>query len=52
VTTVAGRLGHTDASTTMRIYSHGVPAADQAAATAIGGPRELMQTPEQRLLNG
>jgi hypothetical protein len=36
---VAGRLGH-DASVLLRIYSHVVPARDQAAAQLLG---ELMR---------
>jgi integrase len=33
--TVAGRLGHADASITMRIYGHVVEARDQAAAELL-----------------
>jgi integrase len=36
VRTVAGRLGHRDPSTTLNIYSHFIPEADQKAATALG----------------
>lgn len=36
VRTVAGRLGHANAATTLNIYSHFVPAADRAAATKLG----------------
>ncbi len=35
--TVAGRLGHGDGTTTLRFYAAWVGAADQAAATTIGG---------------
>lgn len=35
--TVAGRLGHGDGTTTLRYYAAWVGAADQAAATTIGG---------------
>ncbi len=34
--TVAGRLGHSNASTTLQVYSHFVEAADQEAAELIG----------------
>lgn len=36
VRTVAGRLGHANASTTLNIYSHAIAARDQAAATVLG----------------
>jgi integrase len=36
IRSVAGRLGHADASTTLRIYAHAVEVADQAAAAALG----------------
>ena len=35
VTTVAGRLGHTDATTTLSIYAHFVEASDREAAQTI-----------------
>ena len=37
VRTVAGRLGHSMASTTLNIYSHELQSADAAAADALGG---------------
>jgi integrase len=36
VRTVAGRLGHRNASTTLNVYSHFVPEADREAADALG----------------
>jgi len=36
VRTVAGRLGHRNASTTLNVYAHFVPEADQEAADALG----------------
>ena len=36
VRTVAGRLGHRDASTTLRVYSHALPERDREAADALG----------------
>jgi integrase len=36
VRTVAGRLGHRNPSTTLNVYSHFVPEADQDAADALG----------------
>lgn len=36
VRTVAGRLGHRDASTTLNVYSHFLPEADRHAAEALG----------------
>jgi integrase len=49
VRTVAGRLGHSDPSVTLRVYSHALEERDRAAAEIIGrvlvpatpGPREL-----------
>lgn len=37
VKTVASRLGHADASVTLRVYAHALDAADQDAAAVIGG---------------
>ena len=37
VRTVAGRLGHADASTTLRVYSHVLADRDRAAAEHLGG---------------
>jgi hypothetical protein len=36
VRTVAGRLGHSNASTTLNVYGHFQPAADRAAAEISG----------------
>ncbi len=36
VRTVAGRLGHRNASTTLNVYAHFVPAADEDAAGVLG----------------
>lgn len=36
VRTVAGRLGHKDASTTLRVYSHALPERDREAAGLLG----------------
>jgi integrase len=36
VRTVAGRLGHRDASVTLKVYSHALPERDRDAATALG----------------
>lgn len=36
VRTVAGRLGHADASTTLRIYAHAFEARDRRAAEVLG----------------
>ena len=36
IRTVAGRLGHRNPSTTLNVYSHFVPEADQDAADALG----------------
>jgi len=33
---VAGRLGHKDACTTLRVYSHGLPERDRDAAGLLG----------------
>jgi integrase len=46
VRTVAGRLGHADATTTLRVYAHFIPERDRVAADFMGslvGP-----TPAQR----
>ncbi len=37
VRTVAGRLGHSDPSVTLRVYSHALEARDRAAAAVMGG---------------
>jgi integrase len=36
IRTVAGRLGHADASTTLRVYAHALPQGDLDAANALG----------------
>ncbi len=36
VRTVAGRLGHRNAATTLNVYSHFVPEADREAAEILG----------------
>jgi len=36
VRTVAGRLGHADAATTLNVYGHWIEASDQVAATVLG----------------
>jgi len=36
IRTIAGRLGHADASVTMKVYSHMLAAADEAAANHLG----------------
>ena len=36
VRTVAGRLGHSDPSVTLRVYSHALEERDRAAADVIG----------------
>lgn len=56
VRTVAGRLGHRNAATTLNVYAHFVPEADQEAATAIGalfdkalaaGAKPITKTPRE-----
>jgi integrase len=37
VRTVAGRLGHRNPATTLNVYAHFVPEADEEAATALAG---------------
>jgi len=37
VRTVAGRLGHSDPSVTLRVYSHALEERDRAAAAEMGG---------------
>jgi integrase len=37
VRTVAGRLGHADPSTTLRVYAHALADRDRAAAAILGG---------------
>ena len=45
VRTVAGRLGHRDASTTLRVYSHALPERDREAAAVLG--RSLSPQPDR-----
>jgi len=50
VRTVAGRLGHRNASTTLNLYSHFLPAADREAANVLGrifdeAPLEVIEAP-------
>lgn len=37
VRTVAGRLGHRNAATTLNVYAHFVPEADRRAADVLAG---------------
>ena len=34
--TISARLGHRDTATTLNVYSHSLPAADEAAASTLG----------------
>lgn len=48
IRTVAGRLGHADATTTLRVYSHFIPERDKDAAARLGAlvgrtPRQLAE---------
>ncbi len=43
VRTVAGHLGHSDPSVTLRVYSHALEERDRAAAEIMG--RVLVPTP-------
>ena len=43
VRTVAGRLGHSRASTTLDVYSHWLPGRDREAATVLG---QLLDSPD------
>jgi integrase len=49
VRTVAGRLGHSDASVTLRVYSHVLEERDRAAAATLG---RLFEPNQQELLSG
>ena len=53
MTTVAGRLGHTDATTTLSIYAHFVEASDREAAQTIAHvlakPRVIQEAEHQGL---
>ena len=44
VRTVAGRLGHSDPSLTLRIYSHALEERDRAAATIMGNVLSAKRT--------
>lgn len=44
VRTIAGRLGHADATTTLRVYAHMVEGRDQDAADYLGGLLAATQT--------
>jgi integrase len=56
VRTVAGRLGHAHASTTLNIYAHVIEARDQQLASLLGrtilGANGLRQTGESSMLTG
>ena len=43
VRTVAARLGHADASVTLRVYAHALPERDRAAAELLGSKVSLLQ---------
>jgi len=48
VRTVAGRLGHSDPSVTLRVYSHALEERDRAAAAVMGeilGPGARASSP-------
>jgi integrase len=36
ISTVSTRLGHSQMSTTLNLYTHAIPATDQAAAAYLG----------------
>ena len=36
IATISGRLGHRDNATTLNLYTHAMPATDQAAAAYLG----------------
>ncbi len=50
VRTVAGRLGHRNAATTLNVYSHFVPESDREAANVLGRifDEALLQVTEVR----
>jgi integrase len=48
VRTIAGRLGHSDASTTLRVYAHMVEGRDQDAADFLG---QLLASAKPAALN-
>lgn len=50
VRTVSRRLGHSQTSTTMNIYSHAIQSADEAAADTLGDI--LKPTKEKQSKNG
>ena len=45
ITTVSNRLGHTEKSTTMDIYSHAIRSADEAAANTLD---DILNTKKNR----
>ena len=47
VRTVAGRLGHSDASVTLRVYAHALPERDRAAANELGAKIALSKPPSE-----
>lgn len=50
VATVSGRLGHTNATTTLKIYTHQFKARDIAAASMIGNFVESALNSEKKVL--
>jgi integrase len=51
VRTVAGRLGHSDPSVTLRVYSHALEERDRAAAAIMGGDSRPERAPCGRAAN-
>ncbi len=47
VRTVAARLGHADASVTLRVYAHALPERDRAAAEILGAKITLSLPPSE-----
>jgi integrase len=47
VRTVAGHLGHSDASVTLRVYAHALPERDRKAVTALG---RVLAPPKQKVV--
>ena len=52
VRTVAGRLGHSDPSVTLRVYSHALEERDRAAADVMGRVLGPKQPPAPELETG
>ena len=46
VTTVAARLGHRDTSTTLKVYGHLMPGADERAAGIVGSALQRPTPPD------